>query len=128
MLAALGGGMRDFFTQRQEGISMPSRIRSLAVAAALAFATGANAQTPPPAAQAPPPTDVSTITRQAFIGSDQATIGALLMWLTGYYAAENDEPVIDWARMARNGEELGAFCAQNPTVGLITAAERIMNR
>lgn len=52
----------------------------------------------------------------------------MMMWLTGYYASENEEPIIDWARMARHGQQLGEFCAQNPTVGLITAAERIMGR
>jgi acid stress chaperone HdeB len=102
-------------------------IAACLLAASAPLGAPAHAQTAP-GGQPPPPLDVSTITCDAFVKGDQAFIGNMLMWLTGYYASENEEPIIDFARMERHGQQLGEFCRANPTVGLITAAERIMSR
>jgi acid stress chaperone HdeB len=69
--------------------------------------------------------DLSTITCERFLAYDKANIGLLLTWLEGYYSADNDDPVIDFDKMADNAKKLGAFCGQNPTLGVITAAEKI---
>ena len=48
------------------------------------------------------------------------------MWLDGYYTEDEDKAIIDFDKMKTKGEKLGAYCARNPTHGLITAAEDIM--
>lgn len=90
---------------------------ALAILAALA--------TGPAAAQK---VDVSTIKCDEFIKSGKDTIGNLLMWLSGYYTGEDDEAIIDFDKMAADGEKLGKLCADNPALGLLTAAERIMSK
>jgi acid stress chaperone HdeB len=88
------------------------------LAIALAAATPAAAQK----------MDVATIKCDDFIKSGKDTIGNLMMWLSGYYTTEDDDAIIDFDKMAADGQKLGAFCAQNPTISLLTAAERIMSK
>jgi acid stress chaperone HdeB len=85
---------------------------------ALAAATPASAQK----------IDVSTIKCEEFVKSGKDTIGNLMMWLSGYYSGEDDEAIIDFDKMAADGEKLGKLCAENPALGLLTAAERIMSK
>jgi acid stress chaperone HdeB len=72
--------------------------------------------------------DVATIKCEDFIKSGKDTIGNLMMWLSGYYTGEDDDAIIDFDKMAADGQKLGAVCAQNPTISLLTAAERIMSK
>jgi acid stress chaperone HdeB len=72
--------------------------------------------------------DISTIKCEEFVKSGKETIGNLLMWLSGYYSGEDDEAIIDFDKMAADGEKLGKLCAENPNLGLLTAAERIMSK
>jgi hypothetical protein len=37
-------------------------------------------------------------------------------------------PTIDFAEMGKAGERLGAYCAQNPSIGLITAADKLFDK
>jgi acid stress chaperone HdeB len=70
--------------------------------------------------------DLSTIKCKEFVESSKETIGLILMWLDGYYTEDEDKVVIDFDKMKQKGEKLGAYCAMNPTHGLMTAAEDIM--
>ena len=72
--------------------------------------------------------DVATIKCEDFIKSGKENIGSLMMWLSGYYTGEDDDAIIDFNKMASNGEKLGKYCAENPTISLLTAAERIMSK
>ena len=72
--------------------------------------------------------DLSTITCKQFIEYNKDSIGMILMWLTGYMADQDDPPVVDFDEMKSNAGKLGAYCAQNPTIGLMTAAEKIMGK
>jgi acid stress chaperone HdeB len=72
--------------------------------------------------------DISTIKCEEFVKSGKETIGNLLMWLSGYYSGEDDEAIIDFDKMAADGEKLGKLCAENPNLGLLTAAERIISK
>lgn len=72
--------------------------------------------------------DVSTIKCDDFVKSGKDTIGNLMMWLSGYYSGEDEEAIIDFDKMAADGEKLGRLCAENPALGLLTAAERIMSK
>ncbi len=93
------------------------RLLLLAIAAALPFAMQAPAR-----AQK---LDLSTITCKRFFEYDKDNLALLLTWLEGYYAADDADPVIDFEAMGVNAKRLGEFCAQNPTIGVITAAEKL---
>jgi hypothetical protein len=47
------------------------------------------------------------------------------MWLTGYFADEDDPPVIDFDEMKEKAGKLGEYCEKNGDIGLMTAAEEI---
>jgi acid stress chaperone HdeB len=69
--------------------------------------------------------DFSTTTCKQFMDSHKDAIGIVLAWLDGYYREEDDPPVFDTDRFAANAKKLGAFCAANPTLGLITATDKL---
>ena len=81
--------------------------------AVLAAATPAQAQK----------VDLSTITCKQFLEMKQESISLILMWMAGYYADQDAPAVVDFDKMKEDAEKLGKYCAQNPTIGLITAAE-----
>jgi len=70
--------------------------------------------------------DLSTVTCKQFLESGKETISLILMWLAGYYADEDDPPIVDFDKMKTDAEKLGEYCAKNPTNGLITAAEQVL--
>jgi acid stress chaperone HdeB len=90
-------------------------ISALFLAVALAAVTPAHAQK----------VDLSTIKCSEFLKSSTERIGLILMWLTGYFADEDDPPVIDFDDMKQKAKELGEYCDKNPDMGLMTAAEEV---
>jgi acid stress chaperone HdeB len=72
--------------------------------------------------------DLSTITCKDFFEGPQDRVSFVVMWLDGYYADEDDPPVVDFDRMKKRIEELAVFCAKNPTMGLITAADETLGK
>jgi acid stress chaperone HdeB len=71
--------------------------------------------------------DLATITCEKFMENDSDTIGSIIFWLNGYYKNEDDPATIDFADMEERAKKLGAYCATNPTHGLITAADEILS-
>jgi acid stress chaperone HdeB len=72
--------------------------------------------------------DFSTTTCKQFIDSHKDAMGVVLAWLDGYYREESDPPVFDTDRFEANAKKLGAFCAANPTLGLITATDKLFGK
>jgi acid stress chaperone HdeB len=86
------------------------------LAAAAIVAGAANAQV----------VDLSTIKCREFIELPKETATAITMWLDGYFTDEEDPAVVDLDKMRGKAEKLGAFCAANPKMSLMTAAENAM--
>ena len=72
--------------------------------------------------------DLATIKCKEFVASDKETVGYILMWLIGYYAEEDDPPVVDFDKMKQSGGKLGAYCGTNPDHSLITAADKVLGK
>jgi acid stress chaperone HdeB len=72
--------------------------------------------------------DLSTIKCKDFLASSKENIGIILTWMNAYYKDEDDPPVIDFAEMTKAGERLGAYCGQNPEIGLMTAADKLFEK
>jgi acid stress chaperone HdeB len=70
--------------------------------------------------------DLATIKCKDFIELSKETIATLTVWLDGYYTDEEDAAVFEPDRLKSKAEKLTAFCAQNPKLGLMTAAEGVM--
>jgi acid stress chaperone HdeB len=88
------------------------------VAAALLAAASADAQV----------VDLSTIKCKDFVELPKETVNAITMWLDGYYTDEEDPAVVDFDKLKAKADKLGAFCVQNPKMGLMTAAESVMTK
>jgi acid stress chaperone HdeB len=102
-------------------LQMNIRRLSLSLIAAGAFATVAF-----PAAATP--MDLSTLTCRQFMASDEEDMKLTLAWLDAYYKGENDPPVIDTDKFVANAQKLGAYCGKNPTIGLITATDKLFGK
>jgi len=89
---------------------------AVVTAAMLAVASPATAQV----------IDLSTITCKDFFEGSKDRIDFVVAWLLGYYTDENDSPVLDFSKLKDKAAKLGAYCASNPSHGLITAANKVM--
>jgi acid stress chaperone HdeB len=92
--------------------------RIVFVAAALAFAFPAYAEQ----------WDLSTINCQTFLGFDKNTTNILLAWLDAYYKEDNDPAIIDTDKYLANAAKLGEYCRANPSIGLITATDKLFGK
>jgi acid stress chaperone HdeB len=70
--------------------------------------------------------DLSTIKCKEFFEGKKEDIAFVMMWLLGYYADQDDPPVVDFGKMKDRIEKLAVYCARNPGNGLITAADEVM--
>jgi acid stress chaperone HdeB len=71
------------------------------------------------------PIDLSAQTCKQFQESSPDEIKIILAWLDGYYKDEKDPPVIDTDKFVSNAKKLGEYCSANPTIGLITATDKL---
>ena len=71
--------------------------------------------------------DLSTLTCKDFIASKKENIGLILMWLHGYMNDDDSPPIIDFDKFGKDSEKLAAYCAVNPTDGVMTAAEQVLD-
>ena len=97
----------------QTKVSTVKILSAIVTAALLAAATPAQAQK----------LDLSTITCKQFLEMRQESVSLILMWMAGYYADQDAPPIVDFDKMKEDAGKLAAYCAKNPEVGLITAAE-----
>ena len=72
--------------------------------------------------------DLSTMTCAKFQASPGEEVKLILTWLDGYYRDEKDPPVIDTDLFVANAKKLGEYCTANPTIGLITATDKLFQK
>lgn len=72
--------------------------------------------------------DLATLKCKDFIDSGRQTISFIVMWLDGYYTDEEDPAVVDFDKMKATTDKLSAYCMQNPSMGLMNAAENVMGK
>lgn len=70
--------------------------------------------------------DLAKLKCRDFIELPKETIGTVTIWLDGYYTDEEDAALFEADKLKVKAEKLAAFCAQNPKLGLMTAAESVM--
>jgi acid stress chaperone HdeB len=72
--------------------------------------------------------DLAATKCKEFLELRQDRIGSILMWLDGYYTADEDPVVVDFDHAKTKVEKLGAYCAQHPTLSVIAAAESVLGK
>jgi hypothetical protein len=69
---------------------------------------------------------LSKLQCKEFIGLPKETIAHLTLWLDGYFTDEEDPAVVDLDKMKGKAEKLVSYCAQNPRLRVMTAAEDVL--
>jgi len=72
--------------------------------------------------------DLSKRTCQQFLASSRDEIRIIWAWLDGYYKDKQDPPIIDTNTLTDNLNKLNEYCAANPTIGLITATDKLFGK
>ena len=72
--------------------------------------------------------DLAATKCKEFLELKQDRVGFILMWLDGYYTADEDPVVVDFDNAKTKAEKLGAYCAKHPTLSVITAAESVLGK
>ena len=72
--------------------------------------------------------DLSTMTCKQFAESDKDTIAMVLTWMDGWYKGDSDEAIIDTDVFVDNAKKFGTYCAKNPTISIVNAAEKILGK
>jgi acid stress chaperone HdeB len=70
--------------------------------------------------------DLSTMTCKQFVEGSPDEIKMVLTWLDGWYKGDSDEAIIDTDVFVENARKFGTFCAANPTISIVNAAEKIL--
>jgi len=72
--------------------------------------------------------DLSVMSCKQFIESKPDDIAMVLTWIDGWYKGDSDEALIDTEVFTENAKKFGAYCATNPGVSIVTAAEKILGK
>ena len=72
--------------------------------------------------------DLSTLTCKQFIDGGPDEITMVLTWLDGWYKGDSDEAIIDTEVFVANAKKFGTFCAANPAISIVNAAEKILGK
>lgn len=72
--------------------------------------------------------DLSTMSCKQFIEGGDDEIKMVLTWMDGWYKGDEDEAIIDTEVFVANAKKFGAFCAANPSISIVNAAEKILGK
>ena len=72
--------------------------------------------------------DLSTMTCKQFIEGGDDEIKMVLTWMDGWYKGDEDEAIIDTDVYVANAKKFGTYCATNPTISVVNAAEQILGK
>ena len=72
--------------------------------------------------------DLSTMTCKQFIEGGDDEIKMVLTWMDGWYKGDEDEAIIDTDVFVDNAKKFGTFCAANPTISIVNAAEAVLGK
>jgi len=72
--------------------------------------------------------DVSSMTCQQFVQSDDVRTSLIVAWLLGFYTDEQDPQVIDLSSLNKTRDRFINFCKQQPNFKMTTAAEGLLEK
>jgi acid stress chaperone HdeB len=103
----------------QQGPAMKLLPATLIAAAALVCAK--------PALAADNTLEVSELTCDQFMKYDDDNKGLIMMWLEGYYTEDEDNPTIDFGKMASHLAKLLIACQSDPTQKVLDLTDDAMS-
>jgi len=94
------------------------KIAATLVVAAFVVATAAHGES----------LDLSRMKCKDLIELPKETVATLTVWLDGYLTDEEEPRVVDLEKMKLKAERLSLYCAQNPRVSILSAAEDVLEK
>ena len=68
--------------------------------------------------------DLSTVKCEAMLHTNDADRASMVVWLLGYNAAVDEDPMFDLDDVGEKVKNLAAYCTENPEIGLVTASSK----
>lgn len=72
--------------------------------------------------------DFSTIPCHVFTDYNKDNKALVVTYLEAYYLGNDDPPILNFSKMRGDVEKLLKYCQANPDAGLITAADKLMDK
>ncbi len=72
--------------------------------------------------------DMKKLSCKQFSGYDKDNMSIIMMWLEGYYTGDDEDPVIDFGKMAGDTAHLLVYSGDHPDDDIITAAEDVLGK
>jgi len=72
--------------------------------------------------------DLSRMKCKDLIDLPKETVASLTVWLDGYLTDEEEPRVVDLDKIKLKAERLSLYCAQNPRVSILSAAEDVLEK
>jgi acid stress chaperone HdeB len=72
--------------------------------------------------------DLSTMTCEQFLKGGDDEIKMVLTWMDGWYKGDQDKAIIDTNVFVENAKKFGAYCAANPSISIVNAADEILGQ
>ena len=70
--------------------------------------------------------DLSTMTCKQFVEGSPDEIKMVLTWMDGWNKGDSDEAIINTDVFVANAKKFGTFCATNPSISIVNAAEKVL--
>ena len=68
------------------------------------------------------------MTCKQFVESSKEYYAAIVMWLAGFYADEDEPAVLDFDKIRADGEKLTEYCRKHPKEELMDAADEVLDK
>ena len=72
--------------------------------------------------------DLTKMTCKQFIESGSERITAIITWLQGYYADEDDPSIVDFDKIKEDTEKVVDYCRKKPNDEFMDAADDVMEK
>ena len=72
--------------------------------------------------------DLTKMTCKQFLESSSEQITAIITWLSGYYADEDDPAIVDFDKIKEAREKVSDYCRKKPNDEFMDAADDVMEK
>ena len=82
----------------------------------------------PSRAAGPNEVDVASISCKYLVNASKDDAGTIMIWLHGFFAGKSDDTTFNMDSFGKSAEQMGAYCAEHPDIGVMSAAKTVFNQ
>lgn len=103
-------------------------MKHLLLGAAAAACVSAVTVATPARAAGPNEVDVASISCKYLISANKDDAGTIMVWLHGFFAGKADDTTFNMDSFGKSAEQMGAYCAEHPDIGVMSAAKTVFTQ